>query len=671
MKSQLFLLASLLLVSPLAAQEADGPVPMSGEAFGEGSGDRVLPGLGLVLELVDGSTAAPKLRLSGGLPGNDAAISTAFSSVEQVAGDLTSYLSPDAGTVHGSFDARGVFELSIAGWERIAASGLELYAQGAEAGVGFSTVHELSHGLRVFATPADEAFAGTTLDPTPEEGLFSITNPIANLPEADTLYVTQRVEELLSIDSLEDFLPPGLQGVLASLLERTGDKATLHLEGHISCAVVAVTNVGGALTLEVSIERLPNGVLELKTQRKVAVTGGVEAWQDTEAEAAVGLERVDVYHFSNLRGLERGLRGLVMNALVPDLLPFADISDLPLFQPVVIAQQALTVAHAALQAAQSLQSTFATASSKAWSNYVHASFPPIKAAYLAGWLATKAGYHAAKALVPTATEVLNAAGSVLSNLLRGANAIWQPIGYLEDHRVAYEMAGVVGAKLAASLAPVDLESLELGAEVEAEYRARLRVELPDSDAKPLAVELVLAIELEQEASVELGVGAKMEGKQELELSVRGELPSSTFGISDLGQISQDLLASFDTVVKASLTLDVLGSGVVAGAQAGVGREVKIELEQRDLVLDRFDDLCTLLSAGNGDNLVEALGETVVRLSVRDRIVAGTSFEAGASYAGYGLGIDEASFLWDEAGPAYEIETTVMEAASMLASCQPK
>ena len=293
-------------------------------------------------------------------------------------------------------------------------------------------------------------------------------------------------------------------------------------------------------------------------------------------------------------------------------------------------------------------------------------------------MATNAAWHAAKALVPPATAVVEAAGSALSNLLRGANAIWQPIGYLDRHMVATEIAGLVGAKAALSLAPVDTSWLEAEAEAKGEGAVRLRIETRDCEDDPYAAELTVALgfELKGEVGVK-AIGGEASAKTGLELSVRGELPPTVFDSLDLEQIAGDLFYGLDSTMKVSLTVDAqFGGSLELGSSSlqpkvAYGRKLKIELEQHESISDRFGDLQALLTSGDPQRVAQSLGDVAIRLTIQDRAIAGFGFEAGASYAGYGFGIDELSVTWEEASPVYRQETTIAEAAKALKACLPK
>ncbi|MBL4769927.1 MAG: hypothetical protein JKY61_01975, partial [Planctomycetes bacterium] len=238
-------LIPLLLMATSAHVVAQGSSELSytAETYGFASGDLPIRGLGLVLELVDGSSEAPKLRLFGGPAGHPASISISADSDSARTPQGAKRLIGDSNTVHeGSFDWMGYYEVPLEG---PLTEGAQFFAQGTHvgifdlAGVG-QALTQNSNGLQVHVV-------------APTDTPISVGEFRPHLP--------QEQAEL-----------PGTAGLAERLqrcLNSNGDstKISLYVEGNGG----AGANVGGQGSMEILVQRTSEGTYEVILAADLAV----------------------------------------------------------------------------------------------------------------------------------------------------------------------------------------------------------------------------------------------------------------------------------------------------------------------------------------------------------------------------------------------------------------
>jgi len=291
-------LASLSAVS--VAQDGNSS-SYSAETYGEASGDTPLRGLGLVLELVDGESSDPKLRLFGGPAGQAAAIVLSTEAARSEGPRGSTLLVEDQGmTIKGTFDSRGYFEVPVTGQ---AASIGNFHAQGTHVGIfdlagDGHPLKQYSNGLRVFPTAEADLLRDAVQDSIDARRAWELGDG------------GRLVDEDLHVLMPERQKPLGANATLAERLQRylnsAGDstKIKLHVE--------ASAKLGGEVEVEFLIERTAADLYEVKVSADAAATAGFELAEGFGLGLKAGVGAQFVYRFYSAEGAARGLMGMVL-----------------------------------------------------------------------------------------------------------------------------------------------------------------------------------------------------------------------------------------------------------------------------------------------------------------------------------------------------------------------
>ena len=650
-------LALLALGSLASAQETPFPT-YSAETYGSVSGDVPMRGLGLVLELVDGGTAAPKLRLFGGVPGQPASILVGRAPA-RIDGprDMTRLVEGPAYTFRGTFDWLGYFEVPLAG---ALEPGVSIYAQGVHTGIlelapGGEPLVQLSNGLQVTGNEDEQ----TTL---------SFDELLPHLPEdVDDLPLTATLAERLQ-----------------TYLNSEGDstKIKLHVEGSGG----AFANGGLEGEVELLIERTAGGAYELRMSSDLAATVGVELAEGLEANAKAGVGMSRVFRFHSAPGVARGLLGVMAAVRFPNLTPSRWLADSGLLgdpaehverlkAAVDFAEQHAAEAEAFLwnvldaaqrdaevrrdQALPALRDALRRLAAAAWC---------ARPACLARVAVCGARYGAAaaqaelcaaarlrgeqvlalaKGVVEKHREELRAVLAVLARGPRIVSALLQLRGYAADHFAASELRTKqsAGAELSIPL-PVKVVGLGAGIERELEMTVSVLFEEPTEHAPR---RIVVTRQLEDDATVAAAfiLGGEYERKHTGSLVETFEL---------------DADEDFHKTTAITLERDVQARGFLGRLVAvgtGVGRTTALSLE-RDLTIGPDFELGAFLMGQGRDTL----GETEVGFELQDRRVRTVECDFIVSIAGNGGGF-ELDIEWTDQGRLLSRSQTIREAVASI------
>lgn len=652
MKTTILLLATL--ASAAVAQDL-GNVPYSAETYGGASGDTPLQGLGLVLELVDGQTASPMLRLFGGPAGQNAKILVSMDSAATPGPrGMTRLVGGYRAVFEGSFDWMGYYEVPL---EVTYAEGSSFFAQGVHTGI-FDLAGEgqplvqLSNGLHVF-TEIEEEDAGLGLD-----------DLRPHLPE------------------VQGILPPTtpLAERLQAYLNSEGDSTSIKL--HVEGSGGAGANAGAQIEHEFKVERKAEGVFELTLASDLAAKAGVEAVEGVEANVKGGYGATRVFRFNSAHGAARGIFGMMMSTQHPNLTPGRWIADSGLLGDPADGVEALTAAvelakaHAekaetllwytldiAVENAETRRDRAVKGLRRAMRGLASARprHRPYWALQVFTWSVRVAAnqtqlvvcrvarnqgealLNVAKRTVEEQREKLRAALAALARIPRIVSALAQLRGYTTDHYVGTELRTKqsVGAEIGIPL-PVKVASLGAGIERELEMTVSVLFEKETEHSRR---KIVVTRQLEDDvtASAACLLGAEYERK------LAGSLVESfEFG---LGQ-------GFSKTTTANVSRDVLVRGLAGQAVAlgaGVGRKREFSLE-RDFTIDEDFELGAFLLGENRDTLIE----TEVGTQLQDRLVRTIECDLIISIGGNGGGF-EIDIEWTDQGEAQSHSKTIQEA----------
>lgn len=646
---------------------AAGAQGFSTETFGSASGDVPLRGLGLVLELVDADTEAPRLRLFGGIPGHPATILVSTIPAESpVAGPRrTRFLV--AGAPHafqGTFDARGTFEAPVDGLERLP-QGLTVHAQGLHTAIlAFSDgpLVQASHGL-TFERRTDETAA-------------------------------------LGFDDLLPHLPAqrGLEGVgdlaelLQTALDSAGDSLRLAFEIEVTVGLgieVVEAKAGGKIELEATVTRTAEGRYEVEVAADLAalVGAGAGAGAEVGVEGSGGYGGTRVFSFHSAPGAARGLLGLALALQYPAFQPGKDVAESEAMQRAVERMTELQETLNALREHSAELEAFLwevvdarlaeaerfhqrarrdlDAALRALANASWRELPgslarvavrrAVVAASSAGLKAAHAARSQAEAVLAQARERAEARRAELDRLLaavarvgRVASAVAQLRGYTTDHYTGWELrygsAGEAEAKL--GLPVVDVKGLESSAQAEVGAGIRVRREVA-RDGQPGRTTVFAAYELKSELVGALVAGFELTTVRKLE--VAQAFVDAPGGFASAGA----------TVTFGTDTCNLATVGLGLQYEAGVGRAWSVSLS--DSMFLSGEGLATLTSP---TALVERFGAMEVALELQDRRQQNLDFGFSVDVTGNGGGIEIAA-EWADQGRLLARSATLAEAIGQV------
>lgn len=661
----LSILAGLALLAP--ASSALQGTPLRAETFGSVSGDVPLRGLGLVLELVDGQGAQPRLRLFGGAPGHPATLLLSTERPETPAAgprDTRFLVGPFVSTIQGTFDGRGIFEVPIQGLENLPDDG-RIYAQGVHTGL-----------LQFLNGPLVQASHG--------------------------IEIARRVEtvEALGFDDLLPHLPvdrelagfQGLAELIQDALDSEGDSLRLAIEIEASLGLgieIVDVKAGAKVAVEFTVTRTEQDLYEVTVGGDVAILAGASAGTGAEVglEVSQGVGATAIYHFHSAPGAARGMLGMGLALAFPAFSPggdwmdsdaaqqaierMADLFDVLneidahsreletfLFEVVDVqiaklqtfqtqAQQNLNAAQTALKNAAWYQVPVRTAQVAVHKAIVAASTAAVKAA--------NGARAQAQAALQQVRANLEAKRTELDNLVQGlarfgriACAVAQLRPYCVEHYDGEELRGTQALELEAKIgAPfVDVKGLESSATGEVEKSLRVRIERQKGE-RPLRVTVVTG----QKKSIEL-VGAVIAG---FELArARTIEVAQTFerGTSGWQAAGTSLSLGVDAHALTSI-------GLGYQVEQGVGRAWSVYLSNEILFAGGgFDSIFSL------ERFMECMGAMTVGLELQDRRQKNRDFAFSVDVTGNGGGI-EIEAEWADQGRGLSRSVTLAEATTFV------
>lgn len=663
-------LAAALLARPaLAADPAR--VDYRAETYGRASGTTPLPGIGLVLELVDGDTPSARLRLFGGVPGNPASIVIAQGRASAVdASGARALVAAPSSIVSGNFDWTGYFEVRLNDLPGRDAGGGPWYAQGvhtsaAEIDPARGPIFELSNGLEFFP------------EPEPGSAPFSLAELGVQLPEHQ-------------LQAMQD--SDGLEAKLHTALNSAGDELVAKLEVEASVAIVALVNVGGSAELEAKITRREDGRYDVELGADLTAKAGVELAEGVEAKVGQGVGGTRIFRFHSVAGVARGLYGLALALRFPELQPARFLADRGAFDAALafaermherrraaelalaeLERQVWTVVEGRLAVARQREAAARAAYLREKAEFdscrLHtpASYIELALRY-AGYRAAvaartvaDAASTAARAAVEAARQVADAARQEVARALdavarvgRVVLAIGQTVGFAKDHYVGSELRfDTVGeAEAVLGIPGVKLANVGAGAEAELKVTNALRFEKATAQA-PRTITICRTYESRGKVYAGYAFGGELEITQQLEL-----VDAFEFGAGAPRWAEHGATLRRDTRISGV-------AGAIAYQSSGIGRTSELWIAQDELLADA-GNLLTLLQDDGLAGAISGLGLAEVGFSIQDRRQDCVGFAAGASIAGYGGSI-EGSLEWSDQGDRRVHSSSIHDAAIALSA----
>ncbi len=668
-KTLTFATALAVALATSLANAGDGFTHLLSEAYGRASGDTPLPNVGLILELVDGDTPAPKLRLFGGFPGNEARIVIAPEKA-QIETESGIWLTGGASiSVSGEFDANGYFVAELGDIPSSPFPTSHLFAQGTHTGPwgiadAYGSMLELSNGVEFYAAEVDEQ-------------ILTLDELLSHLPE-------DRTEKVENAD--------GLQEKLYRALNSPGDAVSLKLGLEATVGVGAA--VGGKTKHDFQVKRTEDAQYLLSMEADVAAQVGVELYDGVEANVSQGIGGARIFRFHSVPGVVRGIRGLLLACYYPELQPKKFING------VLDDCEAREKAKAALDAARAAENAavaklhdaeallFGAADTalekankaldkaeaeledakKALAN-AKIETPKLVAAVVKaqavvealeiGVKQAKKARDTAKAAVNTAQEIADAAReereAALNALVHLHRMIWvitQTRTYVTDHNdgLSYHLETEGEIEAAIGIPGVTLKNFGASASAGVESKCTVLWQF-ETEYRPRRLTITRHMEIKAAAWAGYEDGVRAETNKALELV-------------DAFQFENGGVERIENRATISSDLALLhGYGALVARMEGIGRSWSIGVAQENLfaTATNFTDLLS------DEGLAAAFAGTdflTVGYSLQDRRILNWELEAKASYAGNGGGI-EGSIEWADQGRMLGQEMTLKEAANRL------
>ena len=693
--SPLALALSAALLAPAAgAGDSAEFIPYESETYGTATGDIALPFVGgLILELVNGDTATPSLRLFGGIPGHSAAIMVAADKTSVVDANGTALIAGTPLVYSGQFDWTGYYEVPIELLPQSAAGMASMFAQGIHTtGQNISadngTVYELSNGLEFFPKPVEVV----------EEA--SLASLLPHLPD-------DRKGKMV--------IAQGLEEKLRAALNSSGDELVVKLKLSGSCATGAALNVGVVREFQAKVSRTDEGRYDVEIGQDVAMSAGVEATEGNEVNAYAGVGGTRIFRFHSISGVVRGIKGIGLALSFPNLQPGRALAENGSFDKAKAAIEHMRVTHElALQRIQELEvALFALAQgqlevamdqceaayhtyqsarwyfdhawSKTWWHYLHVAvtyanyhlrLAALNAAKLAIQVA-QLSVDAARHVGDAARAKLQEAIDVVARIGRMVVAIGQTRTFATDHYLGFEtrVNSAAEAQATAGIPGVKMKGLDIGVKAGVKQVVAMRWE-KETGHSPRTVTIRRSIAMKNEINLDvkvLSAGAEMERALVMVDKVEF-LPEGTRWAEHSATLKADNLYAGSFELEKSIaqaTGKAVGEAAEAAAKAaakgtfkggskiGVGRVKTLKVNQEELGADLLTGI--LFQDGS---ILDSVANATVGFSIQDRRQDTTEFGFKVSYAGYGFGI-EGSLEWADQGRELKKSATIQETVAAV------
>lgn len=592
-----------LTATAMFGATAIGQGPVTASPYGEPSECQPGGSGTLGLYLIAGRT--PALRLEGGAPGEPAVVAFANEArTTQLSGGGTLLIGPMVGHAMGRFDADGVFVRSL-DTALFAARDGALFAQGMQPMTTLGRGTELSAGLHL---------SHKTAPPPTEEG--NAASPPENI-------LVEEVAGLMRTGALE--------AALDVALNSKGDALTLDINANLEVPIVVVpgVTVGGKAAFKAKIKRDEDTVgavvYDLAIGADVAASAGVgvnsgAAGAGLGGSSGKGVEIV--WRFASTHELARALRSMTILQAVADQIEVACMAiDAQL-------ERVDRAVDAARRAADRVRG--AVRSVMPWADNA----------------LVRQMQHRHDELRAQRREI---ADRIRKNVESLISWIAEARIFLIKHQHGYEVRQTMAIEANASVGiPVDggtASGSNLGASVAAgiEQQNVLRAEfVPESEA--VLFERKFTFTKSLSASAGFGVGMAGSNKRVIELSTKL-------------QMGKDGLQPDASGTTVKVTLDnrvLLALGSIISSQAGIGREVTLELRLADL-LGYSKDAIAILLGDDEHKVAEMLLAFPLEFSVRGRYEAGFACGIGLDLEGLFKGGIGASAMLTDCGIGFEYE----------------
>ena len=676
-------LESLLPDTPVVQQietyfDGQPPATVWAKAWGDPSGDQVVPGFGLVLELLHGDSDEPRLRLSGGLPGHAAVVFVA----DEPDGTLDAYgtwnigetggplalvdkgaklLLPDDAQVltKGSFDWRGTFEMPWPGQPE----GTEVWVQGVESGGYFaqgSASTQMSHALQVRSGVQVTDHTNKPLLPAPLP------------PSLPVQGAKQAVELFTQMDEFSDVALPRLDGLLAKALVYEGDALSLTLKVKGSGMYSGVT-VGATVGGSFEIRRVSGNRFVVSMAGQLSGGAGLKAAENLSVTAQSARKISKEFRFHSIQGLGRGLRALLMG----DTSTFKKGAFINVIDDLLLARDEAAARLAALDPQiQLAKKAVSKLAQKVKTKVGQTAFGPALAKAKKALQKLETKHDQTRVVVEQTQEELGAYAGQVRMAALIAQALVQGKMFVQDHLFAVEYDYGLSSVLKLGL-PCPVQTGTAGASLgirAPSYLPRTIVRM-ESMTEPRGIAYTLTLRYDGQIQGFLGNGLHaVEGTivPAVQLVARAQIPvgeaAEAVILLDVGELCHTVLddLAFETKTEVIVDVSLAGrKGLVGYRELGVGKTWQLSMGNEHSAGEYVDALAAFLETGDIVELLAPMGSRTVTYGAQGRRVRGFGAKLIIDATVAAGGLDEATAKWIDAGRKFEVDTTVAEAIASI------
>ncbi len=626
-------LTAALLTLAARPASAQGSSVYQADAYGAPSGPSVIQSLGLILEFVPegfGTSTSDCLRLSGGAPGEPAALVVSSAPAASAGRDGTMRLvAGGAMILDGTFDEGGAFTLAVADlppeW---LASGF--YAQGLLNGrlaPGPIRREGLAASQGLHVAPAETLGSGALAD-------FSSRLPVAR---RDTLDAA--------------FAGGDLAGFLSTALDSDGDSVGVVLDADLKVTVYPGISLGGKAAFEAAVTRA-GGCYSVSVKREVGALASVGAGDFAGVEGARSLAERQVFVFPSAAGAARGIWGLWLAQQLP---PATGMPTLPDLDLAAAAEQAWELARTRLAAA-SQRVAAARAQLDRVGSGRSLSARIARSIASAGLALADAALQSARQLEGRARVAVEGLRAELQSQLSGVwmaqRLLFELDGarrFAAQHADGGELSFITSGEFKLSLlgSVVSIQGTDLGFAVGAEKLCSVRFGRCVNGAAPIEIKLSRKSEIEGWAGYL--IGGRVHYERALVGSLAFELgPGASAGRTMAVAVEADAWARAETTVGIGAANPIHG----VSSASGVGRKASLTVDPAEVAA------AVAAADGLGAGL-EGLLNVSGNLDLADYRIEGYVAQYGIDIAGTGGSVGFEALVQD-AGAALDVDDITLQ-----------
>jgi hypothetical protein len=261
----------------------------------------------------------------------------------------------------------------------------------------------------------------------------------------------------------------------------------------------------------------------------------------------------------------------------------------------------------------------------------------------------------ARAAVEGARQLLQEAAEAAVNAAHLVRYMGQAVRFLSDHYAAarIKVGGTVGLEAKIGIPGVSLQNVGAGIGAEAEAYGTIEFEFPETHGDPVLLTITRHFGAKAQGNAGLVAAADLAVDRAMVLTDRFTLVA---GEATPTEKDVQIVTNFNVTG---------GLGIVIAEQMGIGRSVSMSMTQDELFYAAGNIESGILE-GDLMQLLEALADVEVSLSIQDRLEWGYAGKLGISAAGNGGAVDGGA-TWADQGRLLKTDITVAEAAALVLS----